>query len=113
MFKGADRIGAHGEAVGGAGARFDHPSLASDPPEVNDGDIQVLVRLDPADAADSDSAASFCDVGRMAEVRFARLGGGPLDRAAVAMASFGTWVRDLAPSEAQVGAMAAGRVGGP
>lgn len=112
LFKGAsDRIGAHVEAVGGAGARFDHPSLASDPPEVDDGDIQVLVRLDPTNAGSPEVAASFCDVGRMAEVRFARLGQGPLDWAARTTASFGTWVQDLVPSENQIGAMAAGTIG--
>ncbi len=66
------RFTAHVEAVGGAGARFDHPNLASDTPSVAAGDVQILVRLDPVDLDDPNVAATFCDVGRTAEVRFAR-----------------------------------------
>ncbi len=98
LFKGAGaRVGGRVEAVGGAGARFDHPSLASDPAEIGVGDVQVLVRLDPVDPSDADVAASFCDVGRTAEVRFARGGRGLLDRIAAAANALRTWGR--APTE--------------
>jgi hypothetical protein len=114
LFKGAaDRVEAHVEAVGGAGARFDHPSLASDPPEVDDGDIQVLVRLDPADVGAPEVAASFCDVGRMAEVRFLRSGGGPLVQVATAVGSFATWLQDVVAPDDEGRVMATGMVGNP
>lgn len=59
-------------AVRGAGARLDSPDLAAQPPQVPEGQLRVLVALDPADLSDPATSASFCDVGRTAEVRFDR-----------------------------------------
>lgn len=108
-FKGtAESFEAHVEAVGGAGARFDRPSLASDPIELSAGDIQVLVRLDPVDPAQSQVAAS-CDVGRTAEVRFAREGSATAGRI-LALAQ-GLWGRSAAPQRADALVGGTGRDG--
>ena len=59
-------------AVRGAGARFSYPDLAAEPPLVPEGQLRVLVALDPADLDAPETGASFWDVGRTAEVRFSR-----------------------------------------
>lgn len=60
------------EAVRGSGASFARPLLAADPKKAEGDELSVIVGLAPADVADPRVAASFCDVGRSAEVRFDR-----------------------------------------
>lgn len=84
------------EAVGGAGARFDHPNLASDPVDTGPSDIQVLIWLDPVDPNGPGVAATFCDVGKTAEVRFARQAPKTLSALAAAFGALGAWGRSLA-----------------
>lgn len=61
-------------AVRGAGAKLAFPDLAAEPPLVPEGQLRVLIALDPVipDQTADGMAASFCDVGRTAEVRFDR-----------------------------------------
>lgn len=61
-------------AVRGAGAKLAFPDLAAEPPLVPEGQLRVLIALEPVvfDGAAGEMAASFCDVGRTAEVRFHR-----------------------------------------
>lgn len=71
----AEPFQARVEAVKGAGAKSDYAELSSEPPFVPEGQLRVFVGLDPADLDGADAeriAAAFCDVGRTAEVRFAR-----------------------------------------
>lgn len=61
-------------AVRGAGAKLAFPDLAAEPPLVPEGQLRVLIALEPVafDGATGEMAANFCDVGRTAEVRFDR-----------------------------------------
>ncbi len=63
-------------AVRGSGGKFEHPKLAAETPEVVDGQLRVLIRLAPPPLRSEEDrarlAATFCDVGRTAEVRFER-----------------------------------------
>lgn len=73
QLKGArERIAGRVEAVRGAGGRFDRPSLAAAVPQADDRQLSVIVGLPPARLSDPGIAASFCHVGRTADVRFAR-----------------------------------------
>ena len=71
----ADTFEATVTAVRGAGAKLDYPELAAEPPQVPEGQLRVIVALDPADLTGAEgvaAAGNFCDVGRTAEVRFNR-----------------------------------------
>ncbi|MBM9594206.1 HlyD family efflux transporter periplasmic adaptor subunit [Roseitranquillus sediminis] len=79
-----ERIVAPVQAVRGAGARADVRDLAAAPAEGDTSGLRVLVRLQPADVSRPGVAASFCDVGRTAEVRFPRKSGRIEDLAVIA-----------------------------
>lgn len=73
-----DHFEARVAAVRGSGGKFSNPQLAAEAPDIAEGQLRVLVALDPpapapilAGGPDPVSAA-FCDVGRTAEVRFDR-----------------------------------------
>lgn len=58
-------------AVMGSGVRPEYPELAAEPKDVPEGQLRVLIRLDPPEEI-AEAAGTFCDVGRTAEVRFDR-----------------------------------------
>lgn len=59
-------------SVRGPGSHYDSPDLAAQLGEVERNQIAVHVELPPVAAATGSVAAAFCDVGRTADVHFAR-----------------------------------------
>jgi multidrug resistance efflux pump len=105
LLKGASaRIEGEVEAIGGGGALFDGGSLAYRPPEIGPSSVQVRIRLAPANPAMPEVAATFCDVGRAAEVRFARDRPAGLDRIVRVAHAVGEWTWGLLPELARSGA---------
>ncbi len=76
QFRGSsEHFAAKVAAVRGSGAKFSNPQLAAETPVVAEGQLRVLVPLQPAQAGVTSASggdAAFCDVGRTAEVRFER-----------------------------------------
>lgn len=60
------------ETVRGAGSTPHTGRLAARPLNATDGMLTAVLRLAPPDLSDVETAARFCDVGRLAEVRFER-----------------------------------------
>ncbi len=60
------------ETVRGAGAQTEIGRLAAEPARMSEKTLTVMLRLEPADVSDPETAARFCNVGRTAEVRFER-----------------------------------------
>jgi multidrug resistance efflux pump len=69
---GADSFEARVEAVGGAGVWRRTGRAAAPRPQTGAGELHAVLRLDPADATRPEVAATYCDVGRSAQVRFER-----------------------------------------
>jgi multidrug resistance efflux pump len=89
QLKGSDRLlRAPVIAVRGAGARQPHDTLAARVPEVERGQLRVLVSLE---GVGLDRAPSnFCHIGRTAEVYFARETTGAIATVAAAVSSWAT-----------------------
>ncbi|WP_027288338.1 HlyD family secretion protein [Rhodovibrio salinarum] len=82
--KGSDRtLRAPVIAVRGAGARKEGPNLAARVPQVERGQLRVLVSLEGVGL--DRSASTFCNIGRTAEVYFSRDTSGMIGTAATAV----------------------------
>lgn len=106
---GAERFEARVEAIGGAGTWRRNAALAAAPrAEAGSGELHAVLRLRPADVSRPEVAATYCDVGRSAQVRFDRDALPAVDRlrASVAWAAervgLASWP-DLADARAEPG----------